>query len=104
MITLKDFSERIKAPAAEPFLLICGEAIVFDRAAQITYVPITTYGNAAMNPMTDFRTTLGHGLLWSQHVEVDCSSAELCEALSDMRAEQTAGTPAYAVYKLLPAA
>jgi hypothetical protein len=105
MITLREFSERLTAPGAAPLLMTCVESVVFERAGQVLYVPITTHGTAAMNPMGDFRTRLGHALLWCRHIEVDCSSAELCEAVkdADFTASEITSCDKYVIYALTPA-
>ena len=100
MIKLNEFISRIDAPGAEGYAMICGEIVVFDRTEQVVYIPITTYGNARLNPMGDFRTIIGNGLLWSRHIEVDCSSAEMANAVREYVAEPYIATCEYEIYKL----
>ncbi|MDR0862753.1 MAG: hypothetical protein LBN30_08295 [Oscillospiraceae bacterium] len=76
-ITLAEFVNAVAYHGAELYLMECEEAIVFDRTAQIVYIPVTTHQTAALNPMGDFKTRLGHGLLWSRHVEINCNSEQL---------------------------
>jgi hypothetical protein len=80
-ITLTEFLDRISASEAELYLMICSEIIVYDAVAKTVYIPESTHRNADLNPMGDFKTYLGHGLLWSQHIELQCTSAELSAAL-----------------------
>ena len=101
MIGLNEFISRIVEPRAELYAMLCGELVVFDRTEQVVYIPISSYGNALMNPLGDFRTMIGHGLLWSRHVEVDCSSAELMEVIRGFAEnEPFMATHEYEIYKL----
>lgn len=100
MITLKEFTKKICEPRAAPYLLICDDVVVFDRAAQVAYIPVTTHAGAKLNPMGDFRTKFGHGLLWSRHIEVDCSSDDMRRAVGIFEAIPQAKTHEYAVYRL----
>jgi hypothetical protein len=77
MISLEEFFREISAHSTDLLLMTCTETIVFDRAAQVVYVPIVTHKSAKLNPMVDFRTMLGHRLLWSRQIEVDCNSEEM---------------------------
>jgi len=100
MITLKEFIGKICVPRAAPYLLVCGDVVVFDRAAQVAYIPTSTHKGAKMNPMGDFRTKFGHGLLWSHHVEVDCTSDDMRRAVSVFEAVPQSRTHEYEVYRL----
>lgn len=80
-ISIANFLERVSKPNSELYLMICGEAIVYDSSSRIVYIPISTHSNTSLNPMGDFRTYMGHFLLWSQHVEIQGSSQELIDAL-----------------------
>jgi hypothetical protein len=81
-ISLTEFLSRISDPKSDLYLLVCTEVIVYDHNTKNVYVPVTTHGNNNMHPMVDFKTYLGHGLLWSRHTELDCTSQELNEALA----------------------
>ena len=75
-------SEMIKQVInRRPLLIVSGEAVVYDRAAATVYIPESQYHSSAMNLIGDFKTHLGHELLWSRHVDMDCSSAELIDEL-----------------------
>ncbi len=79
-ITIAEFMNRITSTEAEIYILVCTDVIVYDRVSRIVYIPEVTHRNTNLNPMGDFRTPLGHELLWSRHVEIDCSSQELADA------------------------
>lgn len=59
------------------FLLVCGEAVVYDPARTTVYIPKSNYKTSVLNFMGDFKTSLGHELLWSRHEELDCTSSEM---------------------------
>ncbi|SHH55909.1 hypothetical protein SAMN02745823_00288 [Sporobacter termitidis DSM 10068] len=80
-ISLDEFLDRILSPNSDLYLMVCGEVIVYDNGAKTVYSPITTHHNASLNPLVDFRTHIGHSLLWSRHVEIQCTSEELRNAL-----------------------
>ncbi|MDR0904702.1 MAG: hypothetical protein LBN00_00780 [Oscillospiraceae bacterium] len=105
MITLQEFIKKITGPGAAPLLMTCVETVVFERAEQVLYVPVMTHETAAMNPMGDFRTRLGHALLWCRHIEVDCSSAEMRGIIRDAKftAEEITSCDKYVVYALTQA-
>ena len=100
MITLTAFIEKICSPKAAPYLLVCGDVVVFDRVSQIAYIPASTHEGARLNPMGDFRTKLGHGLLWSRHIEVDCTSNDMRSAVSIFEAVPQLRTHEYEVFRL----
>lgn len=79
-ISINEFSNRLST-SEELYLLICTEAIVYDSGSKTVYLPLTTHNNTSLNPLADFRTHMGHFLLWSRHTEVDCTSSELLETL-----------------------
>lgn len=62
-------------------LIVSGEAVVFDKRAATVYIPQSQYRSSSMNLIGDFKTHLGHELLWSRHVDMDCCSAELINEL-----------------------
>ena len=105
MIRLSEFIERALVPESELYAMLCGEIVVFDRTNQIVYIPISTHAGAVLNPLGDFRTMLGHGLLWSRHVEVDCSSLEMMSVVAGYADELPyASTHEYEIYRLKVAA
>jgi len=65
------------------YVLICGESVVYDRGSATVFVPASNYTNASMNPLADFKSHIGHCLLWSRHRDLDCSSSEMLRALRD---------------------
>lgn len=79
-ITLQELMNRL-TPGGNYYLLVCGEAVVFDQDKTLTYVPKSNFTSAVMNPLADFKTLLGHALLWSQQVVVDVNSADMLKAL-----------------------
>ena len=62
-------------------LIVSGEAVVYDTHAATVYIPKSQYRSSAMNLIGDFKTHLGHELLWSRHVDMDCCSADLLNEL-----------------------
>jgi hypothetical protein len=78
-MTLSEFSQAVRASPL--YLLECGDIVVWDAGTQTAYSSIHSHGNAAMNPMVDLRTHVGHSLLWAKHAEVDASSSELLSTL-----------------------
>lgn len=80
-ISINEFSDRISNTDSELYLLFCTEVLVYDSCARTLYIPASTHGNTNLNPLADFRTHIGHFLLWSRHTEVECSSGELMNTL-----------------------
>jgi hypothetical protein len=78
-MTLSEFLQAVRDSPL--YLLECGDIVVWDAGTQTAYSSIHSHGNAAMNPMVDLRTHVGHSLLWAKHAEVDASSADLLAAL-----------------------
>ena len=75
-------SEMIKQVVnRRTLLIVSGEAVVYAPAAATVYIPKSQYRTSAMNLIGDFKTHLGHELLWSRHVDMDCCSAELIDEL-----------------------
>ena len=81
-ITMNELIDRIKGKE-EIYLLVCGEAVVFDREKTLTYVPKSNFDSAVMNSLADFKTMLGHALLWSQQEVVDITSADMMRTRED---------------------
>jgi hypothetical protein len=79
-ITIKEFLDMVKT-SPDLFLLITSEIVVYDRASKIAFIPEATHYNNKLRPISDLRTHIGHSLLWSQHIEIDCTSDELGDAL-----------------------
>ncbi len=79
-ISVSEMMQRI-ADKDDIYLMVCGESVVFDRNEGLVYVPFSNYDSAVMNPLADFKTHIGHGLLWSRHIELDCSSCAMLSAL-----------------------
>jgi hypothetical protein len=73
---------RIAAPDAMLYLLECYDVVVYDRTAQVLYLPGATHEGTRMNPMGDYATMLGQELGWHRHVEVRTTTLELKAALS----------------------
>jgi len=65
------------------YVLICGESVVYDRDSATVFVPTSNYTNASMNPLADFKSHIGHCLLWSRHQNLDCTSSEMLRSLRD---------------------
>jgi hypothetical protein len=65
-------------------------------------MPTSTYDNNKIKPMGDLRTHIGHGLLWSRHIEVECSTLQMEEALAaeGYQLSYREGTPDYSVYAM----
>jgi hypothetical protein len=82
-ISIKELMDRITVSGSSLYLMSCTDVIIYDAMARIVYVPESTHRGTNLNPMVDFRTHLGHHLLWSQHIEVACSSSTLHEALQE---------------------
>lgn len=67
--------------SADVFVLICGESVLYDADRATVYVPESSYTNTSMNPLADFKSHIGHNLLWSRHENVACTSGEMLRAL-----------------------
>lgn len=80
-ISIAEFLERIATSASDLYLLVCGDIVVYDGISQIVYIPEATHRSARLNPLGDFRTPLGHHLLWCRHIEIECTSDALNIAL-----------------------
>lgn len=80
LIPISEFMNRITNTESDIFIMVCTDVIVYDRISRVVYIPEITHHSTSLNPMGDFRTPLGHELLWSQHVEIDCTSQELADA------------------------
>jgi ABC-type antimicrobial peptide transport system ATPase subunit len=94
-------NEFIKATEHSSLLLLeCGDAAVYDRSENILYTSKDIYNHALMNPLADFRTMMGHHLLWSKQREVSCGSGELLEALSERPRTQCAVTDQWTVWEI----
>jgi hypothetical protein len=103
-ITIEDFLKRIEISQSELYLLPCYELVVYDNNTKIVYLPAATHNNTRLNPMADFRYHVGHMLLWSQHVELECTSDEMQRALLENGYEVTPyqeekGYILYSLYK-----
>lgn len=101
-ISIAEFLDRVTESASELYGMVCTDIIVYDGINRIVYIPDVTHHNTNMNPMGDFRTHLGHALLWSQHVEINCSSEILGNALvsAGYQGILYEKTKDYAIYKL----
>lgn len=101
-ISLNEFLNRI-SNSEELHLLVCTEAIVYDGGSRTLYLPLATHNNTSLNPLADFRTHIGHFLLWSRHAEVDCTSGELINSLygQGFVLSGTEGNRDYTIYSLV---
>ncbi|MDR0858304.1 MAG: hypothetical protein LBN97_04665 [Oscillospiraceae bacterium] len=98
-MTLPEFAEATKS--ADLLLLECGDVIVYDRSQNTLYSTTDTHSRARMNPMVDFRTMLGHHLLWSRQCELDCTNDDFYNAIRKRPRIPLDETPDYRVWELI---
>lgn len=102
-ITLKELLNRVKEQDGL-FVLLSTEAVLYDRNSATVYIPRSNYRSTSLNLLGDFKSHIGHNLLWSRHEDVDALAGEMLAALQNagFRGELRQADHKGSIYELVP--